>query len=63
MKFSTYLPFCAARAEAIPAPLFSFVGRLKTVCFCLLHEDLFDFFLGSSLGRFFSSWLNLTADH
>lgn len=37
MKFSTRLPFCALRAEAIPSPLLSFVGRLKTVCFCLLH--------------------------
>lgn len=49
MKFSTSLPFCTPRAEVIPSPLFSFVDRLKTVCFCLLHEDLFDFFVGSSL--------------
>lgn len=67
MKFSTYLPFCTPRAEAVPSPLFSFVGRLKTVCFCLLYDDLFDFFLGSSLLTFscslFSSWLNLTVGH
>lgn len=49
MKFSTYLPFCTPRAGAILSPLVSFVGRLKTVCLCPLHEDLFDFFLRSSL--------------
>lgn len=48
MKFSTYLPFCTARAEAVPSPLFSFVGRLKAVCFCLLHVALFYLILGSS---------------
>ena len=49
MKFSTYLPFCTPGAEAVPSPIFSFAGRLKTVCFCLLHEDLSVFFSGSSL--------------